>query len=317
MNLGKIAVVGELLIDFISDSLVDELAQAKSFGRFFAGSPGNLVSNLRDLNIDTSILSRVGDDSFGRAYIDLLKKKSIDTSFIQIDNFNPTSFVIVSRSRANPQFIAMRGADSLIEPPEESEIERFLEGAASLHLTSWPLSRTPSRDTAMKILEVALERGIRISLDPNFREVLWERGHDGRSFMKELLRSVDITKPSDDDAFHIFGELKPREYLDAFHRAGAKNVILTLGKRGALVSDGSRIEEVSSCARRVVDTTGAGDAFWSGLYAGLIEGRDIFQAAEYGSYCAAFRIEHEGKEVILPSIEALKTIYQRGEAQCE
>ncbi len=98
--MGKIAVVGELLIDFISDSLVDELAQAKSFGRFFAGSPGNLVSNLRDLNIDASIMSRVGEDSFGRAYIDLLKKKSIDTSFIQIDNFNPTSFVIVSRSRA-------------------------------------------------------------------------------------------------------------------------------------------------------------------------------------------------------------------------
>ncbi|HNR80682.1 MAG TPA: carbohydrate kinase family protein, partial [Mesotoga infera] len=126
-----------------------------------------------------------------------------------------------------------------------------------------------------------------------------------------MLRYIHIVKPSDDDARHIFGEMQPREYLDLFHEFGAKNVILTLGKRGAVVSDGFRIEEIAPCARRVVDTTGAGDAFWSGLYRGLLERKDIFEAARYGNMCAAFRIEHEGKDTQLPAIEELKTIYER------
>jgi len=64
--LGRVAVIGELLIDLISDTQVSELSRAKSFNRFFAGSPGNLVFNLHDLGVDSAILSRVGDDSFGR-----------------------------------------------------------------------------------------------------------------------------------------------------------------------------------------------------------------------------------------------------------
>ncbi len=49
--MGRVAVIGELLIDLISDTQVSELSRAKSFNRFFAGSPGNLVFNLHDLGV--------------------------------------------------------------------------------------------------------------------------------------------------------------------------------------------------------------------------------------------------------------------------
>jgi len=307
--LGRVAVIGELLIDFISDTQVSDLSRAKSFNRFFAGSPGNLVFNLRDLDVDSTILSRVGGDPFGRAYIDLLSKKGIDVSYIQLDRRRHTSFVIVSRSDSTPQFLALRDADFMLEPP--LEIDRFLDGVQFLHLTSWPLSLSPARETTVSIVKKAAEKGIKISLDPNYRKVLWEYGHDGPAFIKEMLRYIYIVKPSDDDARHIFGEMQPKEYLDLFHGFGAKNVILTLGKRGSVVSNGFRVEEIAPCARRVVDTTGAGDAFWSGLYRGLLDGKDIFGAARYGNMCAAFRIEHEGKDTQLPAIEELKTIYER------
>jgi len=80
-----------------------------------------------------------------------------------------------------------------------------------------------------------------------------------------------------------------------------------------VISDGHKTETLSPCARRVVDTTGAGDAFWSGILYGLLQGKDIFESAAYGNYCAAFRIEHEGKDVILPSIDALKAIFEAGD----
>lgn len=308
--MSKVVVVGELLVDLISNTYVDELSRAESFNRFFAGSPGNLVSNLKDLGISSTPLARVGADSFGRAYISILEKRGIDASFVQLDENFPTSFVVLSRSNSNPQFIALRGADYMLSLPENTT--DLLNGAQYLHLTAWPLSRQPARDTAIKLVQEALSRDIKVFLDPNYREKLWERGESGRDFMQKFLKCVDTVKPSADDALHLFGKMEHLEYIETFHSAGAKNVVLTLGGEGAIVSDGRRLEKLPAFARRVVDTTGAGDAFWAGLYRGLTEGKSIFESALYGSYCGAFRVEHEGKNVLLPSLEALKAMYERG-----
>jgi len=183
--------------------------------------------------------------------------------------------VIVSRSDSTPQFLALRGADCMLEPPVE--IDRFLDGVQFLHLTSWPLSLSPARETTVSVVQKAAERGIKISLDPNYREVIWECGHDGPAFIKKMLRYIHIVKPSDDDARHIFGEMQPREYLDLFHEFGAKNVILTLGNVVRLSPTVSGLKRSLPCARRVVDTPGRG-CLLVGLYRGLLERKDIFEA---------------------------------------
>jgi len=311
VELSRVAVVGELLIDLISSSVVRDLGEATSFRRFFAGSPGNLVSNLHDLGVDTALLSRVGDDFFGRAYLEHLRSRGIDTSFVQLDPEAHTSVVFVSKSQSTPQFMAIRGADCFLEEPHE--IHSFLKNVGFIHFTSWPLSRERTRAVSMKLVALALKMGIKIAFDPNYREVLWETSHDGKAFTREFVKHCFIVKPSEDDSYHIFGPGKPLDYINKFHEAGAKNVILTLGHKGTIISDGSRIETLPPCARRVVDTTGAGDAFWSGILFGLLNGKDIFESAVYGNYCAAFRIEHEGKDVILPSVEALKAIFEAGD----
>ncbi|MBN2252934.1 MAG: carbohydrate kinase family protein, partial [Kosmotogaceae bacterium] len=166
---------------------------------------------------------------------------------------------------------------------------------------------------SMKLIALALKMGIKTAFDPNYREVLWEANQDGKSFIREFIKHCFIIKPSEDDSYHIFGPGEPLDYIRKFHEAGAKNVVLTLGHKGTIISDGSRIETLPPCARRVVDTTGAGDAFWSGVLFGLLDGKDLLESAVYGNYCAAFRIEHEGKDVILPPVEALKAIFEAGD----
>jgi len=311
IELSRVAVVGELLIDLISSSVVKDLGEASSFGRFFAGSPGNLVLNLNDLGVDTALLSRLGDDFFGRAYLTHLRSRGIYTSFVQLDPHAHTSVVFVSKSQSTPQFMAIRGADCFLEEPED--IHNFLNSVEFIYFTSWPLSRKRTRAVCMKLIALALKMGIKIAFDPNYREVLWETNQDGKSFIKEFMRYCFIVKPSEDDSYHIFGPGKPLDYIGRFHEAGARNVVLTLGHKGTIISDGRRIETLPPCARRVVDITGAGDAFWSGLLFGLLNGKDVFESAVYGNYCAAFRIEHEGKDVILPSVEALKAIFEAGD----
>ena len=75
--------------------------------------------------------------------------------------------------------------------------------------------------------------------------MIWEEGHDGIEYIKNLVSKVDIIKPSEVDAERI----------------------MTLGKDGAIVSDGTEILKFNTLATEIVDTTGA--AFWSGFYTGI------------------------------------------------
>lgn len=131
----------------------------------------------------------------------------------------------------------------------------------------------------------------------------------GSGFVKEILRDTFLVKPSEDDAFHIFGEMTVDGYIRAFHGCGAENVVLTLGKKGVVVSDGKRTGEFPTVARKVVDTTGAGDAFWSGMYLALLNGKDVFEAAKLGSVVAAFRVETVGSDDPIPPAEELVSMY--------
>lgn len=83
----KILIIGELLIDLISEEYVDDLADAKSFKKYYAGSPGNLAINLKNLGIEPLLLASVGDDPFGRGYKKWLEEKGIKTTFINKASF--------------------------------------------------------------------------------------------------------------------------------------------------------------------------------------------------------------------------------------
>ncbi|BBJ28575.1 carbohydrate kinase family protein [Athalassotoga saccharophila] len=284
--MGKIVIAGEMLIDMITTDYVDDLGKAETFTRHFGGSPANIAINLADLGIKSKIVSRVGNDPVGHALIDHAKSRNLDTRYIQIDSLRPTTFVIVSKSKSTPQFLALRGAETALEMPP---IDIF-DDASYFHFSSWPISYKKSRKTIFEMVEYASDKGIKICFDPNYRKVLWENGADGRRTLKSIFKYIFLAKPSNDDAFHIFGSMNEMEYIKAFHRFGVENVVLTLGKDGAIISNGKRSQILSSVAKTVVNTTGAGDAFWSGMYYAMMNGADIFEAAKFGNATAAFRI---------------------------
>ncbi len=311
--MNDVAIAGELLIDMVSLRYVSSLSAAERFERHFGGSPGNIALNLKDMGLSPILISRVGRDPFGEFIIRKLTSRGVDTSRIQMDPINSTTFVMVSKSRETPEFLPLRGADNHLELP--GDVENIFEKVGFFHFSSWPISKEPSRRTTLKMLSVARKKGVKICFDPNYRRILWENGEDGSGFVKGILKDTFLAKPSEDDARHIFGEMTAEGHIRAFHECGSKNVVLTLGKKGVVVSDGKRIEGFPSVAKRVVDTTGAGDAFWSGMYFALSNGKDVFEAARIGSVVAAFRVETVGSDEQIPAMEKLVSKYRLPEGK--
>ncbi|OOC42780.1 carbohydrate kinase family protein [Thermosipho sp. 1074] len=280
-----IAFLGESLIDLIS-------TDGKTFLKKIGGSPLNIARNLNQLGIKPIIISRVGNDFFGREIIETLKSENLETKYIQIGHGN-TSTVIILASPKTPDFIPFRDEDKNLEIPEGFNLKNI----KFLHVSCWAITHKTE-----KIKKIVANKNIKIAFDPNCRKKLFPCKKIDLDPIYEILKNTYIIKPSLDDAREIFGILPKERYIELLHTFGIKYVILTMGKEGSLVSDGHKIKHIKLLSKNVVDTTGAGDAFWSGIYYGLLNDFSIFKAALLGTVISIHVIEEIGGVVKLKDI---------------
>ncbi|GIN71459.1 fructokinase [Bacillus sp. J14TS2] len=302
----NLLAVGELLIDMISSDYTEDM-ESNSYKRFFGGSPSNIVMNAKKLGIQSLVAAVVGKDRFGEFLIQQLRNQDIETSYVQQVDY-PTSMVVINKSKSTPVPIFYRGADYHIT--YTSKLEQALSNSSIVHFSCWPISMEQGQKTITKMLKIARENDILICFDPNYHPMYWQKGEDGVEIVKSFIRQVDIIKPSEDDAERLFGKDTPENQIDKFLRLGVKLVIMTLGKDGAIVSNGKETLRCHTFAEEVVDTTGAGDAFWSGFYAAIVKGYTIADAIRLGMGVSAFKLRYTGAVVDLPKIEEIKEIYK-------
>jgi len=300
-----ILTVGELLIDMMTTEY-DDSDQCDMYRKLFGGSPSNIALNVKNLGITPLVASAVGDDGFGRFLVDQLQQADIATDLIQrVDD--STSMVVVTKSISTPIPIFYRGADyQLAYTPGLADA---VIDSKIVHFSCWPISRIRSRSTIESVLDAVRKHGILIGFDPNYHPMIWQKGENGIDYVKSMIGKIDIIKPSEDDAERLFGRASSERYLEHFLELGAKLVILTLGKEGAIVSNGKETIAFDSLATQVVDTTGAGDAFWSGFYSAIVKGYPLKQALSLGFAVSAYKLKYTGAIVDLPHLEVIKEKY--------
>lgn len=295
--------VGEILIDMISAEYGDNF-ESHTYNKFFGGSPSNIAMNVHNLGGNSLVASAVGKDGLGKFLINHLNKAKIDSSHIQQVNY-ATSMVLVTKSKNSPVPIFYREADYHLA--YTSELEEALMNSKILHFSCWSISRTPVRDAVE--IDVAQKNNKLICFDPNYHPMIWQKGEDGVAYIKSLLNKVDIVKPSEDDAERLFGKDTHENQIANFLKLGAKLVIMTLGKDGAIVSNGKETVTFDSLATDIVDTTGAGDAFWSGFYTAIVKGYTMKEALNFGFAVSAYKLKYAGAVVDLPKLEEIKRVY--------
>ncbi|RSK26173.1 carbohydrate kinase [Bacillus sp. HMF5848] len=301
-----ILTIGELLIDMISDDYDDNF-DCNTYTKYFGGSPSNIAMNVKKLGINSLVASAVGNDGLGNYLIKQLNEANIDTRCVQQVDYS-TSLVLVTKSKNSPIPIFYREADYQLT--YTSVLEESLASSKIVHFSCWPISRTPVRGTIEKVIEVAKKNNLLICFDPNYHPMIWQKGENGVEYVKSVISQVDIVKPSEDDAERLFGKDTVENQIEKFLKLGAKLVIMTLGKDGAIVSNGQEMIRFATLANEVVDTTGAGDAFWSGFYSALVKGYTIRESLNLGFAVSAYKLKFTGAVVDLPKLEIIKKAYE-------
>jgi fructokinase len=300
-----VLTIGELLVDMISEDYGDNF-ESSTYNRYFGGAPANIAINTKRLGINSLVASCVGEDGSGKFLINSLVEVGVDTRCVDVIK-NSTSMVLVTKSKARPIPIFYRDADYHLYYNER--LQEALRNCKIMHFSCWPISKEPSRTTIIRAIEEARNNGALVCFDPNYHEMLWEKNEDGIEYVKTIIGKVDIVKPSEDDAERLFGVDSNENQIKKFLNLGAKLVIMTLGVDGAIVSNGVETIKIETLATQIVDTTGAGDAFWSGFYAAIIKGYVLNESLKLGFAVSAYKLKYTGAVVKLPTLEEIKNIY--------
>uniref|UniRef100_UPI0040490FF5 carbohydrate kinase family protein n=1 Tax=Gelidibacter sp. TaxID=2018083 RepID=UPI0040490FF5 len=291
-----ILCVGETLIDFIGQQSTLTLDDTTDFHRYLGGSPTNVAMNSARLGLNTALVASVGNDSFGNYIIDRLNEIEINISNVKRLENIPTSVIFVSRSADTPDFIPYREADSFIT--EDQLPSSLLSNLKIFHTTCFALSKNPARTTILAKAEEAYNLGSKLSIDINYSEKIWRETDDAIEVIKHYCRFNPLVKISEDDMERLFQTSMTHEQMFRFfHENGVDIVCLTLGKNGVKLSNknGPLIILPAIKINKIVDATGAGDAFWSGFLFAYSKEKSLTESLDIALKLAALKLQNVGR----------------------
>jgi fructokinase len=291
-----IICIGEVLVDFIGHEMNTSINRTKDFHRFLGGSPTNVAVNASRLGLKSLLVASCGQDGLGDYIVRKLKSNNVITTQIRKSDTAPTSVILVSKSTNTPDFIPYREADCEIF--EEQLPDEIIAKAKIFHTTCFALSKNPARETILNRAKKAKELGVQLSIDINFSERIWPNREEAKQVIKEYLSNDPLVKLSEDDCYRLFAEVKSEEYIfEYFHALGASTICLTKGKNGVVVSDvnhGMFFQEAIQIDE-IKDTTGAGDAFWTGFLFAQLSHKSLEESVTIAQKLASIKLQNVGR----------------------
>jgi fructokinase len=296
MNTIDILCVGEVLVDFIGHQTGVLINNTRDYHRYIGGSPTNVAMNAARLGLHATMVASVGNDGFGTYIFERLSNVGVDTTHIKSLEDKSTSVIFVSRSDGTPDFIPYREADSYLY--EEQISTETLFKTKIFHTTCFALSKNPAQKLILKKAEEAFHLGCKLSIDLNYAKKLWNSQEEALQVIKTYCKFNPLIKISEDDMLRLFEkELPHEEIFDFFHNEGVETVCLTLGSKGVKLSQkGQKVIEMPAIKiDEVVDTTGAGDAFWSGFLFAYIKKKTVQECLDVALKLAALKLQNVGR----------------------
>lgn len=301
----EFVAAGEILVDLVAHEHRRPLSEVQSFSKFFGGASANVAANMQRLGVRATIVSRVGDDGLGTFLTGKLAALGVDPRYVTRDPSAPTSIVVVTCGQTPPDFVAHRGADTQLRPDDVPAA--LIRDCSVFHTTAHSIAKSPTRETVLSQFRKAHELGKWTSFDPNYAPSFWRDRDEALEVIRAFVAHTTFCKPSLDDCERLFGRRSQAEYLETLHAWGAENVVLTRGKDGAVFS-GRDAEPRAFAAlepARLVDPTGAGDAFMAGFLAAYLRSGDVDRSMRSGLRAATFKIQHVGALAPLPPLQEL------------
>lgn len=292
-----ITTVGDAYVELRAED--STLPDAPSFDRRIAGSAALIAIYYSMIGGKTNCIASVGADALGTFVQNTLRQYKINASAMQFSRDHATSLVFSARQGRIIQSTHYRLADWQLHNTKEHVA--LAQSSKIVHGSGFCLWKHPGRHSVFEILRLSKKFESMTVLQPTYEPALWRNRNDAITTIKKTLQFADIITPTIDDAEHLFGKGAKEDYLKQYHDMGAQTVIMTMGKHGAFVSDGSKVVRVPAVEAEVVDPAGVHDAWHAGFYYALNNGKPLANATYFANAVSAYVLKEQGSLVPLPA----------------
>ena len=227
--------------------------------RFVPGGSGaNLASNCAMLGLKATYIGIVGNDFSAQICLDDMKKRGVDLSQVKKTDEDGTAFSVILRTDwgKDRSILAYKGANNLLKPSDVKD-ELF----ENIKAFAWTSLTTESGCQAIeKALTLTKNKGGKVFAAPSMSII-----KNNPKWAKILISNSDVVSLNRDEAQEFTGEKDTLHMIHHFLNLGVGLISITDGPNGSIISNGKEIVNSNVYEGKVEDTTGAGDAFLSGI----------------------------------------------------
>lgn len=260
----------------------------------YGGKGSNQAVACARLGASVSFIAKIGNDAFGEMAMGLYRDEGVQTVHVQQTADAPTGvgFIIVDANTGHNCITIDPGANELLSA---MDVARGVEASAPAGVVLTQL------EVPVAAAEAAMVAGRAI------KAITILNPAPVRPLPASILSFIDVLTPNETEARVLAGirpdgAMEPENIAQQLIQNGVKNVIMTLGERGALIVNSSSVTHVPAISVPAVDTTGAGDAFNAGLAVALASGANIGDAVRFGVVTGGLAVTKDG---VIPSLSRI------------
>lgn len=310
----EIIAFGRLGVDLYPLQSGVGLEDVTSFGKYLGGSAANVSVAAARHGRRVALVSRVGDDPFGRYLHRELDRLGVDRSGVVVDPVlkTPLTFCEIFPPDDFPlYFYRDPKAPDLNVDATQLDVES-LRAADLLWLTVTGLSQEPSRSAHFAALE-ARGRTRHTVLDLDYRPMFWGEPAVASAQVEAALGGVTVAVGNREECEIAVGETEPHRAADALLERGIELAIVKQGPRGVLAKTRDEAVEVPPLIIDVVNGLGAGDAFGGALCHGLLSGWGLERIIRFANAAGAIVASRLECSTAMPTTAEVAAAMARGE----
>lgn len=308
MKSGIVTVVGSYVVDLMSRTpRMPQPGETVLGGPFHmgpGGKGGNQAVAAARQGSSVRMVTKVGDDLFGKQALQHFQNEHIDTTYVFVDETEATGAALIA-----------------VDDQGENMIVVALGACGNLRAEDVQKAEASIRESDIVLVQLetsleAVQAAVRLARVHTVPVILNPAPY--QPFPRELLRDLTYLTPNETEASQLTGipvqdDASAAEAARMLHSWGVPHVIITLGKRGCFYYDGTVGKRVESFQVEAVDTTGAGDAFNGGLAHALASGQSLAEAIVYANAVAALSVTRIGTAQAMPAKSEVAVLLGKGE----
>ncbi len=283
-----VLALGRLGVDLYPLQTGLGLEEVVTFGKYLGGSAANVAVAAARHGRSSALVSRVGDDPFGRYLLAELERLGVDRGAVFTDPAlaTPVTFCEIFPPDDFPLYFYREPKAPDLELALEQVPDERVLGARIVWVTATGLSQEPSRSTHLDVLRRRARAG-HVVLDLDYRPMFWADPAEATVQVGRALDGATVAVGNREECLVAVGETDPMRAADALLERGVELAVVKQGPDGVLAKTRDETVQVPPHPVEVVNGLGAGDAFGGALCHGLLAGWGLERVLRFANVAGA------------------------------